>query len=332
MANNKTQVYLLLGPEEGEKSIFIQNIIKNNTQQNGEKPEISRYYGFDTNLVDLVSDMRTGSLFSSCRVVILNGIEEVKKKSDVDLLAEYLSNPSDDVILFLTSSQVSGVSKSLENKIPKNQKKIFWELFDTQKRSWIQNFFSQRELTIDTKAIDYLLEIVENNTRDLRSVCQQLAFFFNSGKVIVVEDIEQFIYHSREENIFTLFEKVSFRDLSSAQEALLKIVQSGESEPIAVIIGLTWQLKKLLRYKLYQDKQFHSNEIFKKVNITSKKSQKIYSVGADNYSLKELTSIVTILNDYDILLRSNKKDIHLLLLQLLLYFVIVKGGLCKSYF
>lgn len=333
MKNNLPNYFLLLGPEEGEKSQFIKNIIKNLTQQKGEKPEVLRYYFFEINLVDFISQMYTGSLFSAHRVIILNGIEDLKIANEVKLLNEYLENTAEDVTLFLISSQIGKVNKTLEKNIPSNQKKIFWELYDHQKRNWIQNFFNQRELFIDPQALDYLLEIVENNTRDLKAVCQHLAFFYNTEKNIKVEDIEQYVYHSREENIFTLFEKIINRDFQSAQEALLKMIQSESSDnfAVSVVIGLNWQIKKLLRLKLMLEKQNQNSQIFKKLSITAKKSQNIYLKGASNYSEKELIGILILLNDYDLKIRSFNKDAHLILLQSLLYFIVIKGGYCKSY-
>ena len=88
-------------------------------------------------------------------------------------------------------------------------------MFDNQKQGWVTNFFRQRKITIAADAVEYILDMVENNTRDMRAECERLALFFGPDATIGLESVEQYIYHSKEENVFTLFDRICERELAA---------------------------------------------------------------------------------------------------------------------
>ena len=99
-------------------------------------------------------------------------------------------------------------------------------------------FFRQKKITIAPEAVEYILDMVENNTRDMRVECDRLAQFFGPDTVIGLESVEQYIYHSKEENVFTLFDKICERSLAGAAEVLDKILLSREAEAVQITSGL----------------------------------------------------------------------------------------------
>ena len=58
----------------------------------------------------------------------------------------------------------------------------------------------------------------------------------------------------------------------------------------------------------------------------SKRMQKIYSPATQNYSLQELQSIIQLIARFDYRVRSLGSVLHPNLLQLFLYYLIVKSG------
>lgn len=322
MNKKKSNNFLLLGPEEGEKAQFIENYIKQIRESTGGEPEISRFYSFDSKIIDIVALLRNGSLFHDYKVVIINNIEEIKFSSDINLLTEYFENPVDNTSLIMLSNTINKVDKNISAKIPPSNKKIFWELFENQKRGWISQFFRQKSIEIDKSGINYILEMVENNTIILRKECSNLANFFGTGTQISLKDIEKYIYHSKEENVFTLFEKISHRDLQSSLEVLQKILLSGEITSTGILNGLLWQVRKLLSLKKLMNNNYHTDEIFKTVGLGSKRNQQIYLQAHKNYTKPEIVSLIVLFSDFEIFFRTLKTDLHFLLLQLLLYYII----------
>ncbi len=319
-------VYLLLGPEEGEKDLFVKKVIESISKTRGEKPEVRSYYPFEGDLVTILAQLRNGTLFCESRVLIIKNIEEITKKRDIDLLLEYCDAPAAQATLLLLSNEIGKINKRLEKKVPPKNRKIFWELFDNQKMGWIFNFFKKRNIDIDKRGAAFLLDMVENNTRELREIGEKLALYFGEGSRIDMEKVESIIYHSKEENVFTLFDRVAHRTLDSAAEVLYKIQLSREADPVQLLAGLLYQFRKLITFVRLLQENFPRSEAFNKIAVRSKRVQRVYAEGASLYSLNELETIIRLIACFDIRLRAAKSSRHGSLLQLFLYYLVHNGG------
>jgi DNA polymerase-3 subunit delta len=318
-------VYLLLGPEEGEKDRFVQALRKELAAGGGEEPEVHRFYPFDTKMADVLSVLRNGSLFAGRRLVILSCLEQVAGREEQKQLAEYCARPARDATLLLLSTEIKAPA-AIEKAVPAENRKIFWELFDNQKTGWIANFFRKRQITLSPEATTLLLEMVENNTRQLEATCSQLALFFGPGARIEPEDIERTLAHTKEENVFTLFDRLAGRDLVAALEVLQKILLSREAEPIQIMAGLLAQFRRLRMLKLLLAERYSLEEAFGRTGIRSKRLQKIYQEAHRRYSLEELESIVVLIGEFDLRLRAARTGLDSFLLKVFLYYLVVRGG------
>jgi DNA polymerase-3 subunit delta len=326
---------LLLGPEEGEKSAFIEKIIEALTARLGEPPEKSRFTAGEAGMAEVVLRLRNMSLFARHRLVILSNTEELKGAEEIGALVEYLASPAPDANLLLLSSGFPGEidrriagdqKKKTPGAVPFEHQKVFWELFDNQKQGWVTNFFRQRKISIASDAVDYILDMVENNTRDMRVECERLALFFGADATLTLENVEHYIYHSKEENVFTLFDRICDRDLLASQEVLDKILLSREAEATQLVGGLLQQFRKLASYKRMLLANYTSTEAFPRLRIFSKKNQKTYAEGSRKFSAPQLQTIVQLLVEFDERFRSVKADLHDLLLRLMVYYVVQKAG------
>jgi DNA polymerase-3 subunit delta len=319
--------HLLLGPEEGEKSAFIQKLKETLTARRGEPPEVTRFYGGESRAVDVVLCLRNKTLFSAHRMVIFSGVEQVKRAEEVQAILEYLSSPSGDATLVLvTGGFASEVDRRIVSAIPKERLKIFWEMFDNQKQGWIVSYFRQKKITIDPTAVDYILDMVENNTRDMRTECERLALFFGQGAAIGLPDVEHYIYHSKEENVFTLFDRICERELAGAEEVLDKILLSREAEATQIISGLLMQFRRLAQLKRLQARNYEPSEAFSRLRIMSKRNQRTYLEGSRRFSTADLDAIRQLLAAFDERMRSFRSDLHSLLLHLLVYYIVQRAG------
>ncbi len=237
-------IYLLLGPENGQKIESLAGLRKRITAAAKEAPEEHRYYPFKAEYLDLVAILRNTSLFSRHRLVILNQAHELKNRADVDILRDYCSRPADDAT-FVMVSDLYQIDRRIADKVPKENRKVFWELFDNQKRAWISGFFQNAGYSIDTEAVELMLELVENDTQDLKRECERLALFLADGGRITVDQVEELIYHSKSESVFTLFDKMAQGDFAASLEILQSIKLAGDGDPAKVLGGLVWQLRRL---------------------------------------------------------------------------------------
>lgn len=316
--------WLLLGPEAGTKDEFISTTIKNIKKDHGADTEFYKFYPFETEVPEIISLLKNGSLFSSFKIVRIDNVHEIKSQNAA-LLAEYCKKPVENTALILVSDQTQ-IDRRISDAVPKNGKKIFWEMYENQKRDWLQNYFRRQKIQITPDAVEELLELVENNTQEMKSACEKLSLFYGENSRIDLEQIEELIYHSKEENTFTLFDKVAVADFSSALEVVNKLVLSGENHPVQLLAGLQWQFKRLLQASELRDSNYILDDIWKKLNMRSKKGQKTYYTAMQKFSSPELRRIIITLVDYDTQFRSVGTQLHPQLLQMLIYSIIIKKG------
>lgn len=310
--------YLLLGPEVGQKQEFIDKIRKALETSLGEPPEFFRYYPYETDLSEILSHIRNGSLFSPHKLVLLNNVEAVTKKKDLDLLKDYCRQPSQEATLLLISDEFK-VQKSLMEVFPGQRKKVFWELFENQKQSWITRFFRRRGHPIPGETVDLLLELVENNTEQLQLACSNLLHFLKEGQPVTEDIVETYVFHSREENVFTLFDSFCRRDLPGSLEILKKILLSPGQEPVGILGGLIWQLRRLHAARKLTDQGKPLQQVFSTLFIRSKKNQSILARGLKNYTAAELENLLSETADLDADLRGGHKTMQETRLQLFLF-------------
>ncbi len=327
MAEAPPPAQLFLGPEEGEKQAAVQKTAAALAAQVGEPPEVHRFYAFEARMPDVVAVLRNGSLFARHRLVIMASAEAIKRKEDVEAAVDYIKSPAPDATLLLLSSELKGeIDKRILAALPGDRTRIFWEMFDNQKKGWIVNFFRQRSITTDAAAVDYLLEMVENNTRDLKAECERLALFLGAGSTVDLPSVETYIFHSKEESVFTLFDSVCGRDFPASAEILSRILLSREAEATQLASGLLWQFRRLAAYKRLLAENYEMSEACAKLRITSKRSQRTYQEGSRRFSASELEAVLLSLGEFDARFRSIKADLHPLLLQLMLYSIVIRGG------
>jgi len=319
-------LYLLAGPEEGEKDTYVRRLIERIGRESGGPPEVHRFYAFDADLREVLSVLANGSLFAGFRLALLANAEQLTHKRDLDLLADYCAHPPPGSALVLLSSEVGRIDKRVERLVPRENKVIFWELFDNQKQGWIANFFRARRIQIEPAAVAFLLEMVENNTRELQATCERLALFFGPGARIGYEEVEKTLYHSKDENVFTLFEKLAARDLEASLEVLASILLARDSDAVQLLAVLAGQFRKLLSLKLLLADNFSAAEAAERLRLSGKRVQRIFAEAARRYSREELESITVLTAAWDLRARSLKASLQPLLLEMYLYYVVVRGG------
>lgn len=323
----RPSVHLFLGPEEGQKAEAIDKIISDLASRNGEQPEIHRFYAGEARMPEAFAVLRNKSLFAKHRLVIIAASDSIKRKEDVDACIQYIGSPAPDATLVLVSSELTReIHPKILAAVPKAAQRIFWEMYENQKSGWIVNFFSQRKIRIEQAAVDFLLDMIENNTRDLRTECERLSLFFGPETSIGLDGVEHYIYHSKEENVFTLFDRISGRDFPSSEEILEKILLSREADATQIVSGLLWQFRRLASLQMLMAENYDASEALSKLKITSKKAQRTYIDACRQYSRMELESILLLLAEFDSRFRAIKTDLHSVLLHLLVYYIVIRGG------
>mgnify|MGYP002626811941 CR=1 FL=1 len=78
-------VYLFCGPELGQRNDAVEAVKAALKKKYGSSDDFL-YYAADTRVEDVVSQLRTESLFTPATCIVLRGAEAIKKKEDISVL------------------------------------------------------------------------------------------------------------------------------------------------------------------------------------------------------------------------------------------------------
>jgi DNA polymerase-3 subunit delta len=322
--NKANNVYLLAGPEAGDKNEFIKTIKEKLQKIAGTVDEYS-FYPYDIAVSDIVSILRNIPLFASAKLVVIKNCNDIKKK-DLPVLAEYVKTPADNTVLILVMDNFA--DSSIEKIVPAGCKKIFWEKSDNEKKGWIAQFFKKEKIPIDPGAIDFLADVFGANTEMLKRECFNLVLFFNENELITGDKIADFFYNRKDESNFSLFAAIANSDLPKAVEAANAIILSGESNPIDLLGSLLWQIRNLYEIKQFLVKEHNINDALLHFGITTKKQKPVYENAVKNYSIENIEKIISLTAYYNALFRSGKikTELQNILFPVYIYSIIICKG------
>lgn len=328
-------VYLLLGPEAGAKEEALRGIRNRLRTQYGGALETIRFYPFECEGGQLTAALLNTSLFSEHRLVILSQAEGANAAL-IDEVAAYLASPSQGATLIIISSELY-ISTKISKLVPKANTQTFYDLLEREKGEWIRTFFRRMGIMIKLDAVETLIDISEDNTQELRTICNQLGLFWkiaDKARPIEDEDVQQYVFHSRQEDAFTLFPLIARGDLPQSLKSLAVILGSGESQTsILLLRGLLWQFRRLLSIQEVLEGGGSEADAFLQAMVMEKaaaikkpKDKSTFKSAIQRYNREQTQAIIAALIKADVALKEGGSELTQTLYERLLYQIIVKKG------
>jgi DNA polymerase-3 subunit delta len=300
--------FIFLGPELGKKQDAV-NALK---EKHPDAEEFTFYSG-ETQAGTIADTLLNISLFAPSRIVIVKNAELIKKKDEVELLVSCIKSMEENSLLILLSDELK-LAAALDDAVPKANRQIFYEMFESEKNKWVQQFFSREGFDIDRDCVAAVLELVENNTDALKRECSRLIYFLPKDRPVTVEDIEKWLAHNREESAFTLFSRIAAGDISKALESLSVMLAAKESAQ-SILAGLAWCFRKLSDYLFLLETGDAGNSFeLRKIGLSSPKAKDDYSAAARRYNAEDVEECLSLTAEYDVLLRSPVAALETLLM------------------
>ncbi|MGL4985886.1 MAG: DNA polymerase III subunit delta [Treponemataceae bacterium] len=318
-------IYLFTGPELGEKKTVLDRVLKK-TEKNIGSLDIHKLYAIDSSVMDIILLLQGGSLFSDAVVVIVRNAELIKKKEDIALIENWLKTHSNATLILI--SDENAIEKKLDVLVPKENKQIFWEMFENRKEQWIQNFFTQNGYRIEQSAIKLILELVENNTEQLKIECSRFLICFEKGSTLTRENIENVLFHNREENVFTLFDIMTKKNtlqqrIESSLSILQKLNLSKSHSAIQILAGLVFCFRRLQQWHILHQAGYPSDFDLKIKGFAGKKIQDQYRCAQAIWNISQVNAIIALLIKTDFEIRSMGTTFENTYLQYAIYKIIV---------
>ena len=310
----KAGAYIFLGPELGKKQDEIDRIRKSlreggSVADNAAALEETVFYAGETPVGRIADTVQNRSLFAPEQLVIVKNADLIKKKDEVELAISCIKNIEEGTTLILVSDELK-LAAALDDSVPKENRQVFYELFEREKTEWLRSFFRREGFSIDDDGIETILELVENNTDALRRECSRLLLFLGKEgeqrgeQRVEAADIEKWLSHSREESAFTLFSRIAGGDISKALESLHTLLAAKESAQ-GILSGLAWCFRKLRDYLALLESGGAGNSFeLRKIGLAAPKARDDYAAAARRYNARAADACLALTAEYDILLRS----------------------------
>jgi DNA polymerase-3 subunit delta len=318
--------YIFLGPETGKKQDAIEVLRKKlaGTQPAANPIEEIVFYAGETSALDIANVVQNHSLFAEARLFIIKNAELFKKKEDVTLIASCMCELESETTLILISDEFK-LAAGLDDCVPKENRTVFYELFENEKSEWVRSFFKHEGHSIEADGVDTILELVENNTEALRRECSRLMLFLPKGRHATAEDIEKWLSHSREESAFTLFSRIAAGDISRSVETLHALLAAKESTT-GILATLAWCFRKLRDYlALLKTGNASNNFELKKIGLSSPKARSDYADAARRYNALDADACLALTAEYDILTRASGSALEQVLMDVYLVKLVGAG-------
>ena len=294
--------YLILGNNEIIKE-HINKIIKKN---NINKESISSYDLEIDNIINVLEDINTLSIFSDKKLVIVYNIESLIKKDDknndiyVSELIKYLNNQSDNILI------ISGKSlpnrKKLITSFDSFSTKIEANSFDIN--SYIKELLD--DYKVSNNDIELLKTYCSNDLLRIKNEIEKLKIYKLEEKQITRNDIESLVKKDLDKTIFDLINSVEkgtknrsfdiYKELKEQNEEDMKILSM-----LANNYRLIYQIKNLAYTKT-------DNEIKEILGISNPKRISVLRSKGYNYTNKELEGILSYLADLDYKIKNGLMD------------------------
>jgi DNA polymerase-3 subunit delta len=318
-------VYLLAGPEIGKRSAFAAELRAAIAASDGAPPEEHRAYASETDVGEVLGLLRNGSLFSSRRIVEYRGAELIKGKEDLGAVADYLKAPAPDAVLLLVT-EAFYAEKALEDAVGKDRKRTFFEMFEAEKPRWVAGKMRELGLAIDEGGIEALLELVENESGALEAACSRLALLFPRGSSLGEDEVEAAIARNRQEDAFSLFERIASGELESALETLETVLADRRGDAVQIISALTWSFRRLGKLHAFLDEGESLESACMRLQMRSKALQRQSAAAVRRFPRPDCERIILLASTFDAKARTMGAVYERTLLQLLVYGIMVKKG------
>ncbi|WP_445435994.1 DNA polymerase III subunit delta [Candidatus Borreliella tachyglossi] len=298
------EVYILLGREQGLKEDYLNNILgKLNALHNNVM--VRKLFLSELSSIELAEQLLTNSFFSKREVFIIYEAESLKNKKDLELIYSTILRALNKVVIFVSSENSISFDPKASLKLIK---KIFYELSDVDKFSFVKKNFLKLGAKITDKAINLMLFMLDSDTKILKFYINSLSLLIRD-KTINEHDVNSWLSFVRPENSFSLFESILKRDMESSLVKIKSILEQGE-DLISILMSLGWQFKKLLKIKIEYESSGSLSNALKKHKIFFS-LERIYKIGLKNYSGVDIKFILKILHKFDLYSRIYGKNMHL---------------------
>lgn len=307
-------IYLIHGEDDflsSEKLIFFK---KGSIKKYGDFNMIE-YNSENFDMEKFANEIKSMPFLSDKRVVILENVLSSAKKDERKKLIETATNTGDQtVIIFFENKDLLPYKakdriKEIEDFIGKiDPKNVFhYQNLDLARLNlWVGARLKSKGFEIEPKALNGLVALVGNNTRQIDNEIKKLTSYKYKEKVINSEDVLKLVRANVDTNIFSLTDALAKKDLKTAQKILKNIIDSGE-EIYGVLSMIAFQFRNLILIKLAEAEKIPQQKLLAETKMNPYVHKKT-SQQVRNFTLEKLKYIYHLIFETNLSIKTGKKN------------------------
>lgn len=229
-----------------------------------------------TPLDDILNSASTSSLFGSKQIILIKGIIKLREGRG-NQLKNYLENPNpDSILIFLTEAlSQKDKQKTIYKILVKSQCQVvdLEPLNEQQMKGWVIRQLEKRGISIETEALESLIELQGTDLGRLNMEIEKLIAFCNLKKKINLEMVQSVAGFSRDHTVFDLMDALLNRNHKNALR-LSHELTANPRDMLLIVAFLSKRLRTLLEIK----------ELSKTMGL----GEMALKIGGSSYFLKKL--------------------------------------------
>ena len=257
-------------------------------------------YGKDTSMVNIVSAAKRYPMMSDYQFMLIKEAQDLKWKTEEDILLKYLENPTPTTILvFAYKNGKFDKRKKIYKAFEKAGTVLeSAKLYENKVGEWVLGQFRDAGRQIHPQAAAMMAEYLGTDLSKIANEINKLILNVPKEQEIQAVHIEQNIGISKDYNVFELQSALAKRNVVKALQIVDYFAANPKSNPLPVVIGnLGNYFTKILKYHYLPDK---SPQVAAKQLGVHSFFLKEYELAARNYHWKKTYDIIHQLSVYDL--------------------------------
>lgn len=274
-------MYLVYGESFHLIQEQIDKIIKNETN-------IVTMDLLSVTIEDVLTEARYVSLFEEKKFLIVKNAylftSAKVKDEDVDLLLEYIKNPTPLTTIIFTSYEKIDARKKVTKKFGENNKIInVGDLKPNDLVNRVRDFVFSKKYKIDTESIQYLMNACGNHYDLTYNELNKLFLYYMEPQVIQFEDVKQIVSKSLQDNNFKFVEAVVSKDIRKAIR-ILDDLYVLKVDPISLFMLLAREYRLMYSAMTLRSMGYPMNVISKTLGLQDWQTEKSLRASSGYYT------------------------------------------------
>lgn len=268
-----------------------------------------------TDVDKIINEINSLPFLGERRVVILENILAALKKDERKKIIESaLKSPDTTVIIFFENKDLLPYKakdrvKDIEDFIVKIDKKNIFSYSNMDIGSlnrWIVTKLKSQGFSIDNKAVNGIVALVGNNSRQIDNEIKKLTAYKFAEKQINSEDVLKLVKANVDTSVFTLTDALAKKDIKIAQKILKNITDSGE-DVYGSLSMIAFQFRNLILIKIADAEKISQQRFLTETRMNPYVHKKT-SQQTRSFTLDKLKKIYHLIFETDLAIKTGEMD------------------------